>query len=147
MTVLARFSLLLLALLGGTGTALAQQSKMFGPYELHYSVLNTTFLAPDVAATYGIVRGENRGILTLAVREHLAGGSETRPMLLQGRTWDLIQNQDLDFVEIREGQAVYYIADFKFINEEWRFFEVTFRPEGADQTYTFQFKHQLYFEQ
>ena len=72
---------------------------------------------------------------------------ETRPMQLQGRTWDLIQNQPLEFVEIREGTAVYYIADFKFINEEWRFFEVTFRPEGADQTHTFQFKHQLYFEQ
>ena len=146
MTVLCRLCLLL-TLLGGSGMALAQQSKMFGPYELHYSVVNTTFLSPEVAATYGIVRGKNRGIVTLAVREHLAEGSQTRPMLLQGRTWDLIQKQPLDFVEIREGTAVYYIADFKFINEEWRFFEVTFRPEGDDQTHTFQFKHQLYFEQ
>ena len=31
-----------------------------------------------------------------------------------------------------------------FDNEEWRFFEVDFRPDGADQTYTFKFKHQLY---
>ncbi len=146
MTILARF-FLLLALLGGCGTALAQQSEMFGPYELHYSVVNTTFLEPDVAATYGIVRGKKRAILTLAVREHLADGSQTRPMLLQGRTWDLIQNQTLEFMEIREGEAVYYLADFKFINEEWRFFEVDFRPEGADQTYTFQFKHQLYTEE
>jgi hypothetical protein len=147
MAALTRLALLLLALLGGSGMAVAQQSKMFGHYELHYSVVNTTFLSPEVAATYGIVRGKNRGIVTLAVREHLAVGSETRPMLLQGRTWDLIQKQPLDFVEIREGTAVYYIADFKFINEEWRFFEVTFRPEGADQTHTFQFKHQLYIEQ
>jgi len=147
MTALTRFSLLLLALLGASGATLAQQSEMFGPYELHYSVVNTTFLAPDIAATYGITRGKNRAILTLAVREHLADHSETRPMLLQGRTWDLIQNQDLDFLEIREGPAVYYIADFRFINEEWRFFELTFRPEGADQTYTFQFKHQLYTEE
>ncbi|MBP6683477.1 MAG: DUF4426 domain-containing protein [Halioglobus sp.] len=147
MAALARLSLLLLVLLGASATAVAQQSKMFGPYELHYSVVNTTFLQADVAAAYGIVRGKNRGIVTLAVREHLGEGSETRAMLLQGRTWDLIQNQPLEFVEIREGTAVYYIAEFKFINEEWRFFEVTFRPEGADQTHTFQFKHQLYFEQ
>ena len=39
---------------------------------------------------------------------------------------------------------MYYLADFKFINEEWRFFEVHFRPEGSDQTYTFELKHQLY---
>jgi hypothetical protein len=106
--------------------AQAQQSEMFGPYELHYSVVNTTFIEPKVAATYGITRGEKRAILNLAVREHLPdGGDEARSMLLKGRTWDLIQ-------------------DFKFINEEWRFFEVTFRPEGADRSYTFKLKHQLY---
>jgi hypothetical protein len=147
MTALTRLTLLLMVIMLGNGTACAQQSKMFGPYELHYSVVNTTFLAPDIAASYGIVRGKNRAILTLAVREQLAQGSETRAMLLQGRTWDLIQNQTLEFMEIREGEAVYYLADFKFINEEWRFFEVDFRPEGAEETYTFQFKHQLYIEE
>ena len=125
--------------------AVAQQSQIFGPFELHYSVVNTTFLEPEVAAAYGITRGEKRAILNLAVREHLVdGGDEARSMLIKGRTWDLIQNQFLEFQEIREGPAIYYIAEFKFINEEWRFFEVDFRPEGADQTYTFKFKHQLY---
>jgi len=147
MNTLARRSALLIVLLFGSGAALAQQSARFGPYELHYSVVNTTFLLPEVAAAYGIVRGRDRAILTLAVRAQLDGGSETRATLLQGRTWDLIQTQALDFMEIREGQAVYYVADFKFINEEWRFFEVDFRPEGADQTYTFQFKHQLYLDE
>jgi len=124
--------------------ASAQQSEMFGPFELHYSVVNTTFLEPQVAATYGITRGKKRAILNLAVRENTADGSVPRAMQLQGRTWDLIQNQFLEFKEVREGPAIYYIADFKFINEEWRFFEVTFRPEGADRSYTFKLKHQLY---
>ena len=125
--------------------AVAQPSQMFGPFELHYSVVNTTFLEPKVAAAYGITRGEKRAILNLAVREHLVdGGDEARSMLIKGRTWDLIQNQFLEFQEIREGPAIYYIAQFKFINEEWRFFEADFRPEGADETVTFKFKHQLY---
>jgi hypothetical protein len=122
----------------------AQQSEIFGPFELHYSVVNTTFLDPAVAANYGITRGEKRAILNLAVREKIGEGSEARTMLLKGRTWDLIQNQFLEFREIREGSAIYYIADFKFINEEWRFFEVDFRPAGSDESYTFKFKHQLY---
>jgi hypothetical protein len=140
-----KYLLLLITLLCISGQAGAQQSEMFGPFELHYSVVNTTFLDPEIAAKYGITRGEKRAILNLAVREHLVGGgTEARTMLLEGRTWDLIQNQFLQFKEIREGQAIYYIAQFKFINEEWRFFEMDFRPEGADQTYTFKFKHQLY---
>lgn len=125
-------------------SALAQQSEKYGAFELHYSVVNTTFLEPEVAATYGITRGEKRAILNLAVREHLDEGSEARTMLVKGRTWDLIQNQELEFQEIREGPAIYYIAQFKFINEEWRFFEVDFRPAGAQESYTFKFKHQLY---
>jgi hypothetical protein len=126
----------------------AQQSEMFGPYELHYSVVNTTFLSPEVAATYGITRGEKRAILNLSVREHMSDKStdtsEARAMILKGKTWDLIQNQTLEFQQIKEGPATYYIAEFKFINEEWRFFEVYFRPEGAEKTYTFELKHQLY---
>ena len=134
-------SLLLLAL-----PATAQQSEMFGPYELHYSLVNTTFLEPWVAATYGITRSKKRAILNLAVREQQpGGGDEARTMQLKGRTWDLIQNgHELEFQEIREGPAIYYIAEFKFLNEEWRHFEVHFRPEGADQTYTFKLKQQLY---
>ncbi|TXS90661.1 DUF4426 domain-containing protein [Parahaliea maris] len=138
---------LLLVLVAGllAATAQAQQSERFGPYELHYSVVNTTFLSPEVAAEYGIVRGEKRGIVNLAVREHLADGTAVnRAALLKGRSWDLIQGQDLDFQKIQEGPAIYYIAPFKFINREWRHFEVHFRPEGAEKTYTFKFKHQLY---
>ncbi len=131
-----------LALLAGP--SLAQQAETFGPFELHYSVVNTTFLDPKIAASYGIARGKNRAILNLAVRENLSGGSAARSMVLQGRTWDLIQSQTLEFREIREGETIYYIAEFAFINEEWRFFEIDFRPDGADQTYTFKHKHQLY---
>lgn len=126
--------------------AQAQQSEMFGPYEVHYSVVNTTFLAPEVAATYGIVRGDDRAILNLAVREHLEDGSTAaRSLELKGRTWDLLQKtQELDFQEVREGPAIYSIAEFRFLNEEWRHFEVHFRPDGADRTYTFKLKHQMY---
>lgn len=124
--------------------AFGQQSERFDQYELFYSVVNTRFLQPDVAATYKIKRGKKTAIINLAVREHVDSGSEPRPMLLRGRTWDLIQGQPLEFQEVREGEAVYYIAEFGFINEEWRFFEVDFRPEGATQTYRFKFKHQLY---
>ena len=137
-----RSTFIWLALLAGP--AMAQQSETFGPYELYYSVVNTTFLEPKIAATYGITRGDKRAILNLAVREKLADGSKARAMVLQGKTWDLIQSQGLEFKEIREGEAIYYIAEFPFINEEWRFFEIDFRPAGAQESYNFKFKHQLY---
>ena len=65
-------------------------------------------------------------------------------MEIEGRTWDLIHGGDLEFKEIREGRATYYIADFEFINREWRFFEFSFKPEGSDKTYEYTFKTQLW---
>ena len=126
-------------------SASAQQSQRFGPYELHYSVVNSTFVDPKVAANYQITRGKDKAFLNLAVREHIGDSSEGRPMQLKGRSWDLLgRSGELEFQEIREGQAIYYIAQFEFNKQEWRHFEVFFRPEGATETYTFKHKHQLY---
>lgn len=136
----------LLALLLFSLASQAQLSERHGPYELHYSVVNTSFLSPEVAARYQLTRGRDYAILNLAVREHLEDGTtEARAMQLQGTTQDLLGKQQvLDFQEIREGPAIYYIAEFRFINEEWRKFEVDFRPEGASQSYRFELRHQLY---
>ena len=141
---LSRITLTLFCALLLAGGTQAQQSERFGPFELHYSVVNTTFLEPEVAATYGITRGKNRAILNLAVREHVEEGTQGRTMLLKGRTWDFIHSEPLEFQEVREGNAIYYIAEFTFINEEIRFFEMNFRPEGSDETLYFKFDHQLY---
>jgi hypothetical protein len=127
--------------------ARAQQSQRFGPYELHYSAVNTTLLSPQVAAAYGITRGRDRAILNIAIRDHRHGGSVPQAAELAGQVRDLLQKSEpLAFREIREGPAIYYIAQFRFINEEWRTFEVQFRPEGTERTYTFEWRHQLYFD-
>ncbi len=135
---------LLLALLA-TFTQ-AENSKRFGDYELLYSVVNTTFLEPAVAANYGITRGKKRAMLNLSLLLHLDNGAEPRAMNITGETWDLIHRNALELREIREGKAIYYIAEFAFINEEWRFFEVTFTPEGSQENFHFKFKHQLYID-
>ncbi len=130
-----------------SGQAQAQRSEQFGPYELHYNVVNTTFIEPAVAATYGITRGKDRAIINLALRRHGDDGSFTTPMRLEGTTRDLLmRSQPLAFREIREGDAVYYIAEFSFINEEWRIFDIEFGPQDAERTYTFEFKHQVYWQ-
>jgi hypothetical protein len=137
--------LLLAALFNLPGEALAQRSERFGPYELHYNVVNTAFIEAPVAATYGITRGEDRAIVNVALRRHTGEGSSTVPMQLTGTVRDLLmRSQPLEFQEIREGTAVYYIAEFRFINEEWRSFDLEFSPEDAPRSYNFSFKQQLY---
>jgi len=70
--------------------AAAQQSTRYEQFELHHSIVYTTFLSPEVAAEYGIARGADKAILTLSVRDADAGDIAGRPMKIEGRTWDLI---------------------------------------------------------
>ncbi|MGB1139747.1 MAG: DUF4426 domain-containing protein [Halioglobus sp.] len=131
-----------------TSQAIAQQSERFGDLELHYSVVNTTFLAPEVAAAYNITRSKNRAIVNLSLRRHHDGTTSGVPMRLKGTTSDLMQRQQvLDFREVREGDAVYSIASFKFINEDWHVFKIDFLPEGAERSLSFSFKQQMYFDE
>ena len=45
------------------GAATAQQSERFDQFELHRSVVYTTFLTPEIAAEYGIARGKYKATL------------------------------------------------------------------------------------
>ena len=137
-------SVFIALLMAATPIVQAQQSERFDRFELHRSVVYTTFLTPEIAAEYGIARGKYKAILTLSVRDVEAGEIAGRPMTISGETWDLIRGDPLDFKEIREGPATYYIADFTFIDREWSFFEFDFRPEGSEKTYHYKFKTQLW---
>ena len=123
------------------------QGERFGRWEIHYSVVNTTFLQPDTAARYGIVRGRDRAMLNIAVREHREDGT-TVPVKarFEGRTWDLFQNHFLELREITEQQAIYYIDVFEFSDAEVRFFNIQFLPEGAERSRQLKFHRKLHVE-
>ncbi len=56
-----------LAMLTFATTVAADQFKDFGDVEVHYVVVNTLFLQPDVAARYGVVRSSDRAIVNVSV--------------------------------------------------------------------------------
>ena len=122
----------------------AQQSERFDQFELHYSIVYTTFLTADIAAKFGIPRGKDKAMLTLSVRDAEAGDIEGRPMEIEGRTWDLITGGNMKVKEVKEGRATYYLVPFEFIDREYRFFEFTFTPEGANKAYNYKFQTQLW---
>lgn len=128
----------------GIHSAQAQQSTQYDEFELHHSIVYTTFVAPEVAAEYGITRGADKAMLTLSVRDAASGDMAGRPMEISGRSWDLITGGEMDVREIREGRATYYIVPFEFLDREYRFFEFSFRPEGSEKVYEHKMKVQLW---
>jgi len=125
--------------------AQAENSQDFGDYVVHYNALNTDLLAPKVAQEYGIKRSKNRGMINVVLLHKVLGATGTpTPARVQGTATSLTGKQrTLEFREIREQNAIYYIAEFPVSNEETLKFEIEVKPEGADPM-TVKFKKQFF---
>lgn len=123
----------------------AEGSKTFGDYEVFYSVLNSTFIKPEVAQRYNIVRGEDRALVNIAVRKSLPRGmSEAVSVTIKGSSSDLIRSTPLEFREIREKDAIYYLAEVRFLDKELRSFTIDIQPAPDIAPYTLKFNQKLY---
>lgn len=127
------------------GYVQAEQKERFGNYDVHYSIVNTTFLKPDVAKAYGITRGDDRFILNISVRDLQPDGSDVaRKADVSGTVFNLIHRKPLDFKEIDERDAIYYIAQFTADNKEMLDFTLSIKPENSARSYKLQFNKKLY---
>lgn len=135
-----KYALPLLLSLCLLGLAHAEQKQSFGPYDVHYSIVNTTFLKPDVAKAYGITRGDDRFIINISVRENLDdGGDVARRSSVTGTVFNLIHRNKLDFQEVDEGDAIYYIAQYSADNKETLDFTMSIQPDTSQRAYKLQF--------
>ena len=98
-----------------TGLAHAEKSQKFGDLEIHYNALTTDELLPEVARAYKIERSKTRGLLTISV---LKKNNRGIPMPVAAKVSFFATNltqqlSQLSMREIKEGAAVYYLAEFR----------------------------------
>ena len=126
----------------------AENNKVFGDYDVHYSVLNSTFITPQVAKAYEIVRGKNRALINIAVRKRLEKGtSRAKKALISGESSDLIHTKTLEFKEVVEQDAIYYLAELTFNDKELRTFTIKIQPDPNISPYTLKFQKTLYVDE
>lgn len=124
-----RFFLLLALFLGSLSLpTLAEQKQIFGEYEVHYSVFPSSFIPQETAAVHNITRASNRMVLNISLRRSTPDDelNETVAVAAQvtGSRHDLMRPIDLNFREVTEPGAIYYLADFLAINEELSRFNI-----------------------
>jgi hypothetical protein len=144
MKISPAIAFLLTALLFSAPLA-AQQAETFGPYEAHYSAINTSQLSPQVAQAYGIQRSSNQAMLNIAVLR--SGEPEDEPVsaTVTAEAVNLTgQRRVIEMREIRDQGAIYSIGTFRITNEERLTFRVSVQPEGRAAPYEFTFQQQFY---
>ncbi len=135
-----RLTTLCLFVLFSTSAA-AEQFKEFDGVEVHYVVVNTLFLQPDVAAKYGVVRANDRAIVNLSV---LGEDGAAIPGEVTGATINLLsQTAPLQFKVINEGDSIYYIAPLRYTDQDVLRFRVTVKVPGRPPM-DLEFQQQMY---
>ena len=121
----------------------ADQMQKYGDWEVHYILVPTTFLKPAIAEQYGIVRGRDRAYLNISVLDREL---DPVPIAIDGTMTNLLgQQQHLEFREVREGAAIYYLTAIKFTDREVLRFEILVTPPG-DSVKTLKFQQQMYWD-
>ena len=143
MTRLMNLSVLLAVLLGSlllvvAATTFAEQKERLGNYDVHYVVVRSSFVNEAIAERYGIVRGRDRALMNISI---LDDGEAVRAEL-GGTVTNLLEQQTmLEFREVQEGPAIYYLAEVRYTDRETLRFAVDITlPDGETRTLRFQQK-------
>lgn len=127
-------------------SARAENSQDFGDYVVHFNALTTDLLQPKVASEYGIKRSGSHAMLNVVVLRKLLGTSgQPVTATVTGKATTLNgQQRTLSLREIREPNAIYYIADFDVGNEEILTFKLDVVPAGEKDALQVQFRQQFF---
>lgn len=121
-------------------------SESFGEYTVHYQAVNSTFVNADIAEQYGIVRSDRRAFLNISVMKSASDGTMAAvPAIVSGGKRNLLgQVGEINFREIREENAIYYIGEFEFSNAEIVRFAIEVQPEMAGEPREIRWETRMY---
>ncbi|MEH6357758.1 MAG: DUF4426 domain-containing protein [Pseudomonadales bacterium] len=139
-------SLVLSTLLIGTANAgVEETTRETDTHIIHFNVFNSSFLTPEIAQQYGLKRSKYHSMLNLAVHEKGATEDKPIPVILQGTVTNIVQQQrSLEFQEIQEGSAIYYISDFRVTDDDLLTFDIKIRTNADSPGYDLKFKRRVF---
>ncbi len=124
----------------------AENSKEFGDYVIHYNAFRSDTISPEVAKQYGLARASNRVLINIAVlKKVLNTTGKPTASKVTGHASNLTgQLKQLEFKEITEGNAIYYLAETKISDGEFLKFDIKIIPEGETRAARLRFDKRFF---
>jgi hypothetical protein len=118
----------------------------FDDYIVYYNTYPSVFLQPHIASAVGINRSDTRDVLTIAVKKKQAGLPEQAVKAhITGTVITLMGHvRNISMREVKDGDAIYYVADFTVLERENLTFKISIQPEGALNPEQVEFKRGFY---
>jgi len=123
------------------GTAYADTAKSFGKHTVYYNAFPSDSLPSQMTQRYQIQRSKNMALVNISVVDNKSSlmpqGVKSK---VSGEVKNLMgQSKPLNFKEIHEGEAYYYIAQVKVDHEEVVNFYVNAKPQNNGASYDVNF--------
>jgi len=111
-----------------------ERQEVFGDLTVHYNTFNSTYIQAKVAQHVELVRSKDQGVINISVAK------ADKPLVAQvnGTVKDLTgKSVTLNFKQITEQGAIYYLAQYPVPQQENRIFEITVTVGGDAHTFSF----------
>ncbi|MCJ8320038.1 MAG: DUF4426 domain-containing protein [Colwellia sp.] len=126
-----------------SAAVMAENMKKLGSMNVHYMAIGATFLTPEIAKAYGIERSRYNGLINISVLDNTQKNTPAKTVSISGTARnDLGQIKSLEFKEVKEGDAIYYLAQVKYSDEETYYFDLEI-TDGT-QIQKLKFKQKFY---
>ncbi|HGM5554319.1 TPA: DUF4426 domain-containing protein [Pseudomonas putida] len=116
-----------------------ERKEVFGDVTVYYNTFNSTFLTPEIAKAAELIRSKNQGVINVSVIK------DGKPLIanVTGTVKDLTsQSVPLNFRQVTEQGAIYYIAQYPVEQQETRTFEI--KVQNGDKVNTINFNQELF---
>ncbi|MCU7555497.1 DUF4426 domain-containing protein [Alteromonas sp. ASW11-19] len=141
MFVFRNVFVLLALTLAGITQASAEQKATLGDWDVHYMVVNTSFLTPEVASRYGLVRSKYNALVNISVLD--TETQKAQRLGVSGEAKNLLgTTRKLSFKKVEDGDAIYYLAVLPFRDQETFRFNIDLQLGNEQQT--LKFRQKLY---
>ena len=123
----------------------AQSPQRFGDLLVYHNTFNSSFLQPDIAAATGLQRGPRQGVVNIAVQRNSADGPQAVDARVDGTVKNLLQQTTpLQFIRVKEQDAVYFVANYTAGQRGLLQFEVRVQAEEDAPTHTVRFQQEFH---
>ena len=127
-------------------SSMAENSRQFGDYLIHFNAFRSDTISAEVAKQHGLARASNRVLVNITVLKELMGATgQPVNAKVTGHASNLTgQLKTLEFKEIKEGNAIYYLADTKITDGEFLKFDINVVPEGVTRPMRLHFNKRFF---
>ncbi len=140
--------LILLAFMLLSYSVWAENSTSIPGYTIHHNAIPSATLDPAIAKQYRIQRSKYRGMLNVSVIKETpeTTGKPVEAIIMAKATNIRGQLISIPMRKVTEGEAIYYIGEFRIADQETLNFELQVKPRGETRFHKAKLSQQFFID-